>query len=259
MSSFREPAPRDPAPGPVSSSLQTSDVLILIPAHNEAATVGAIVREVRRRWGYRVVVIDDCSTDDTAEIARAAGATLMPLPLQLGAWGALQTGLRYAERNGYRLAVTLDADGQHEPAQIGALVAPVLAGRANVVIGAFPARASPARRLAWRYFRWLTGLDLEDITSGFRAYDARAIRLLASREATLLDYQDVGVLLTLHRHGLRVIEEPVPMQPRLQGVSRVFKSWWTVGNYMLQTSLLCLARVGHGRARDRRTDSDASG
>lgn len=257
MSSFREPAPRDPAPGPVSSSLQISDVLILIPAHNEAATVGAIVREVRRRWGYRVVVIDDCSTDDTAEIARAAGATLLPLPLQLGAWGALQTGLRYAERNGYRLAVTLDADGQHEPDQIGALIAPVLAGRANVVIGAFPARASPARRLAWRYFRWLTGLDLEDITSGFRAYDARAIRLLASREATLLDYQDVGVLLTLHRHDLRVIEEPVPMQPRLQGVSRVFKSWWTVGNYMLQTSLLCLARVGHGRARDRRTDSDA--
>ncbi|WP_343047272.1 glycosyltransferase family 2 protein [Allochromatium humboldtianum] len=257
MSSFREPAPRDPAPGPVSSSLQTSDVLILIPAHNEAATVGAIVREVRRRWGYRVVVIDDCSTDDTAEIARAAGATLLPLPLQLGAWGALQTGLRYAERNGYQLAVTLDADGQHEPAQIGALVAPVLAGQANVVIGAFPARASPARRLAWRYFRWLTGLDLEDITSGFRAYDERAIRLLASREATLLDYQDVGVLLTLHRHDLRVIEEPVPMQPRLQGVSRVFKSWWTVGNYMLQTSLLCLARVGHGRARDRRTDSDA--
>ncbi|MTW19570.1 glycosyltransferase [Allochromatium palmeri] len=223
--------------------------MVLIPAYNEAATVGAIVREVRQRWGYPVVVIDDCSTDDTAEIARAAGATLLPLPLQLGAWGALQTGLRYAERNGYQLAVTLDADGQHEPAHIGTLVTPVLAGQANVVIGAFPARASPARRLAWRYFRWLTGLDLEDITSGFRAYDTRSIHLLASREATLLDYQDVGVLLTLHRHGLRVIEEPVPMQPRLQGVSRVFKSWWTVGNYMLQTSLLCLARVGHGRSR----------
>lgn len=258
MSSSRDPNPRDPAasapPGP-----RASDVLVLIPAYNEAATVGAIVREVRQRWGYRVVVIDDCSTDDTAEIARTAGATLLPLPLQLGAWGALQTGLRYAARNDYRLAVTLDADGQHEPAHIGALIAPVLAGRANVVIGAFPARASPARRLAWRYFRWLTGLDLEDITSGFRAYDARSIRLLASREATLLDYQDVGVLLTLHRHGLRVIEEPVPMQPRLQGVSRVFKSWWTVGNYMLQTSLLCLARVGHGRARGWQTDTDSPG
>ncbi|MGQ9659151.1 MAG: glycosyltransferase family 2 protein [Thermochromatium sp.] len=236
---------------------RASDVLVLIPAHNEAATVGAIVREVRRRWGYRVVVIDDCSTDDTAAIAQAAGATLLPLSLQLGAWGALQTGLRYAERTGYHLVVTLDADGQHEPAQIGTLLAPVLAGQADVVIGAFPARASPARRLAWRYFRWLTGLNLEDITSGFRAYDARAIRLLASCAATLLDYQDVGVLLILHRHGLRVIEQPVPMQPRRQGASRVFKSWWAVGNYMLQTSLLCLARIGHGRARDRRTDSDA--
>lgn len=224
--------------------------MVLIPAHNEAATVGEIVREVRRLWGYRVVVIDDCSTDATAAIARAAGATLLPLPMRLGAWGAIQTGLRYALRQGCRLAITLDADGQHEPAQLGALVGPVAAGRAAVVIGAFPARASTARRIAWGYFRWLTGLELEDITSGFRAYDRRAMRLLASRAATLLDYQDVGVLLTLHRHGLRVIEVPVPMQPRAQGVSRVFKSWWSVGNYMLQTSLLCLARVGHGRARE---------
>ncbi|MBK1718863.1 glycosyltransferase family 2 protein [Thiocystis violacea] len=234
---------------------ENSSIAVLIPAHNEAATLGAIVRDVRCLWGHPVVVIDDCSSDATAEVALAAGATLLPLPLRLGAWGAIQTGLRYARRQGYRLAITLDADGQHEPAYLGALVAPVRDGQANVVIGAFPARASPARRIAWRYFRWLTGLDLEDITSGFRAYDQAAMRLLASSEATLLDYQDVGVLLTLHRHGLRVIEVPAPMQPRAQGVSRVFKSWWSVGNYMLQTSVLCLARVGHGRAKVSAQDS----
>lgn len=232
---------------PAAVSRDPDRLVVLIPAHNEAATVGAIVHSVRRQWGYPVVVIDDCSTDDTAARARAAGAVVLPLALQLGAWGAIQTGLRYAQRFGYRLAVTLDADGQHEPDSIGDLLGPIQAGQANVVIGAFPSRASPARRLAWRYFRWLTGLAIEDMTSGLRAYDARAIRLLASSEATLLDYQDVGVLLLLRSYGLRVMEVPVPMQPRLQGISRVFNSWWTVGSYMLKTTLLCIARVGHGR------------
>ena len=194
-----------------------------------------------------VVVIDDCSTDNTAEAALAAGASVLPLPLQLGAWGAIQTGLRYALAQGCHLAITLDADGQHEPAYLGELLDPIVTGRADVVIGAFPARASRARRIAWGYFRWLTGLGLEDITSGFRAYNHQAMILLASREASLLDDQDVGVLLILRRRGLRTLEVPVPMQPRTQGTSRVFGSWWTVGQYMLQTSLLCLARVGYGR------------
>lgn len=219
--------------------------LALIPAHNEAATVGTVVGQVRRLWRCPVVVIDDCSTDGTAQVARAAGAIVLPLTLQLGAWGAMQTGLRYALRHGFRVAVTLDADGQHEPAGIGDLLQPLDAGQADVAIGAFPERASRARRLAWRYFRLLTGLKLEDITSGFRAYNHAAIAALAAPEASLLDYQDVGVLLILRRQGLRTVEVPVPMQTRAIGASRVFRSWWIVGAYMLQTSLLCLARVGY--------------
>lgn len=222
-------------------------LLALIPAYNEAATVGTIVGQVRRLWGCPVVVIDDCSSDATTQVARAAGATVLPLTLRLGAWGATQTGLRYALRHGYRVAVTLDADGQHEPAHIGDLLQPLRAARADVVIGAFPERASRARRLAWRYFRLLTGLKLEDITSGFRAYNHAAIAALAAPEASLLDYQDVGVLLILRRQGLRTVEVPVPMQTRSVGASRVFRSWWIVGAYMLQTSLLCLARVGYNR------------
>ena len=234
----------DPA---MSAPSGVGRVLALIPAHDEAATVGAIVGQVRRLWRCPVVVIDDCSTDATAEVARAAGAIVLPLTLQLGAWGAIQTGLRYALRHGYRAAVTLDADGQHEPASIGALLQPLHAEQADVVIGAFPERASRARRLAWRYFRLLTGLKLEDITSGFRAYNHAAISVLAAPEASLLDYQDVGVLLILRRKGLRTVEVPAPMQTRAVGASRVFRSWWIVGIYMLQTSLLCLARVGYNQ------------
>ena len=223
----------------------SSYTLVLIPAHNEQATVGAIVAQVRQLWNCPVVVIDDCSSDATGHIARAAGATVLPLALQLGAWGAIQTGLRYALRQGYRTAITLDADGQHQPEDIGKLLQPLRAGMADVVIGAFPERASRARQLAWSYFRWLTGLELEDITSGFRAYNHAAMTVLASSEASLLDYQDVGVLLILRRRGLRTIEVPVAMQPRAQGASKIFRSWWMVGKYMLQTSLLCLARIGY--------------
>ena len=219
--------------------------IALIPAYNEEATVGAIVAQVRAMWGCPVVVIDDCSTDATARTARAAGAIVLPLTIQLGAWGAIQTGLRYALSHGYRVAITLDADGQHEPQDIGNLLQPLATGQADVAIGAFPERASRARRIAWSYFRGITGLKLEDITSGFRAYNHAAMTVLASREASLLDYQDVGVLLILRRKGLRIVETPVAMQPRALGASRVFRSWWVVGKYMLQTSLLCLARVGY--------------
>ena len=102
-----------------------------------------------------------------------------------------------------------------------------------------------ARRFAWNYFRWLTGLQLEDITSGFRAYNHAAITILASQEASLLDYQDVGVLLILRRKGLHAVEVPVSMQPRVIGASKIFRSWLVVGKYMLHTSLLCIARVGY--------------
>ncbi|MFZ1326062.1 MAG: glycosyltransferase family 2 protein [Candidatus Contendobacter sp.] len=217
--------------------------IVLLPAHNEAATVGRVVRQAQALWpSCTAIVIDDCSTDATAPIARAAGATVLPLRIQLGAWGAIQTGLRYALRQGYRTAVTLDADGQHDPAAVGSLLAPIQADQADVVIGAFPERASRARRIAWAYFRKLTGLEVEDITSGFRAYNHRAMTVLAGSSATLLDYQDVGVLLLLRRHGLRVVETPVKMQQRVIGASRVFRSWWVVGKYMLQTSLLSVAR-----------------
>ncbi len=220
--------------------------MILIPAFNEGATIERIVTQSRDRGDSPVVVIDDNSSDDTADCALFAGATVLPLALQLGAWGATQTGLRFAARHGWPIAVTLDADGQHEPALIPALIAPIRAGEADVVIGACPSRASVARRIAWRYFRALTGMALDDITSGFRAYNRAAIERLSCPDASLLDYQDVGVLLILRRQGLRIKEIQVPMQVRGDGRSRIFDSWWTVGRYMIQTSLLCVARIGRG-------------
>ena len=213
--------------------------LIVIPAQNEADSIGEVISTLQE-LGYRhILVVNDSSQDHTAEIARSQGAIVLSPPIPLGAWGAMQTGLRYAQRQGYGHVVTMDADGQHEPAYIAALLA---AGRTHdVVIGAYPQRGSLLRQWAWKFFRTLTGFGIEDLTSGFRYYNAAACSVLADEEATLLDYQDVGVLLLLRRAGFTFVEVPVEMYPRKNGPSRIFSSWGRVGRYMLETTLLCLA------------------
>jgi glycosyltransferase involved in cell wall biosynthesis len=217
-------------------------LVVLIPAHNEERSVGEVVREVRRTSDCEVVVIDDGSSDNTVVLARAAGASVIRLRVRLGAWGATQAGIRYAIRNGYQYAITMDADGQHLAGEIDRMLQPVYSGKAHVVIGACPHRASRLRRIAWSFFRMLTGFSIEDLTSGFRALDHEAMQVLASRHATLLDHQDIGVLLLLQLHGMKIEEVAVHMKARHDGCSRVYYSWPAVASYMLQTGLLCVAR-----------------
>ena len=222
---------------------------IVLPAYNEAGNIGAVLARLRAASDAEAIVVDDHSEDDTAEIARAAGATVLSMPFRFGAWTATQTGLRYAYRHGYDLVVTMDADGQHDPAQIDALTAPVIDGAAEVVIGACVARASGLRRFAWRYLRLLSGLDIVDLTSGFRAYSRRAIAVAASWAATSFDYQDLGLLLLMRRKRLRVIERDVSMAQRLDGKSRVFSSWFAVARYMAFSSILGASKRGRNLER----------
>ena len=219
-------------------------LLIVVPARDEAATIGALLQSLRAAGHSEVLVIDDHSQDGTGAVAEAAGAHVLRPVLPLGAWGAMQAGIRHAQARGYGAVITMDADGQHEVSQIPLLLAQ--RGRADLVIGAYVERASPARRVAWRWFTQLTGLDLEDLTSGFRYYSKAAIDILASEQATLLDYQDVGTLLMLRDAGRRMVEVPVEMKLRTTGKSRIFNSWFSVGRYMAITTLLCLS---HWRIR----------
>ena len=222
-------------------------ILIVIPARDEAATIGAVVSSLMQAGWRHVLVVDDQSSDGTGALAQNAGASVARPMLPLGAWGAMQLGIRYAHANGYRAVVTMDADGQHEVAEIPALVAG--ANQADVVIGAHPERASTLRRLAWRWFRMLTGIGLHDLTSGFRYYNRRAIATLAAGEASLLDYQDIGVILILQKANLRILEVPVSMNLRQVGRSRIFGSWLSVASYMVTTTLICLARFEIARKK----------
>jgi glycosyltransferase involved in cell wall biosynthesis len=222
------------------------ETLIVIPARNEAATIGALLESLRAQGYRQVLVVDDLSDDGTGDIARAGGAMVLRPVLGLGAWGGMQTGIRYGLREGFGRVITMDADGQHEVGELPKLLA--ASARSDVVIGAFPQRASRLRRIAWTWFRMLTGLPLTDLTSGFRCYRSPAMEVLASGEATLLDYQDVGTLLLLRKAGLRIIEVPVTMKERVDGISRIFNSWLSVGRYMAVTTLLCLSRWRVGRS-----------
>lgn len=216
--------------------------LVVIPAHNEAVDIARVIGEVTRHGGFPVVVVDDASTDDTARIARRSGARVIPLTLQLGAWGAIQAGLRYALASGYQYVITMDADGQHEAASLPDLIRPIAEGRADVTIGSCTRRGSALRKTAWAIMKRISGLSPEDLTSGFRVYDRRAIETLAAWQATLLEYQDVGVLFLLQSRGLVIHDVEVDMLPRRSGISRIFHSWFSVIYYMGYTLLLSFTK-----------------
>ena len=211
---------------------------MLIPAFNEGQVIGDVIAEVRRNCDWPIYVIDDASSDDTVARARAAGAVVIPHCTRLGAWGAIQTGMRKAMSNNFEIAITLDADGQHDVSSLDRLIYPVISEEADVAIGACTSRGSLARKFTWVLMKKVSGLTLEDITSGFRVYNRSAMAELSSSRATLLDYQDVGVLLLLQSKGFRICDVEVAMRPRQHGKSRVFSSWPVVFYYMVQTLLL---------------------
>lgn len=216
--------------------------VVIIPAHNEVNDVQSVIQQLKQCCSYPIVVVDDASTDGTSSKAREAGAIVIPLLAQLGAWGATQTGLRYAFSKGYQFVITMDADGQHEAASLQDLIQPVLENEADVSIGTYTRRGSLLRQIAWVVLKRVSGLSLEDITSGFRVYNGKAIKVLASKPATLLEYQDVGVLILLQSRGVRIKNVEVTMLPRTSGISRIFHSWPSVIHYFFHTLLLSITK-----------------
>src|SRR5437867_12255362 len=174
-----------------------------------------------------VVVVDDGSTDRTAELAAAAGAEVLRLPFTCGIGTAVQAGLRFAVARGADRVVRLDGDGQHDPADAARLLAAV-AGGADYAIGSrFCDRAASSwrpslfRRLGIRWFaaalRLAGARGVTDPTSGFFAANARAARFLAEHYAA--DYPQVDALVRLARRGFRRAEAPGPLRARRGGAS----------------------------------------
>lgn len=217
------------------------EALVIIPARNEAETIEKVIADVMK-YGWEIVVVDDASSDGTGDRAKTTGVEVLMLPCWLGAWGAMQTGLRFAIQNGYSFALTMDADGQHVAESLNKVIVPVATGLSDVAIGTCPERASGARQFVWKLYSWLTGLKLQDMTSGLRAYNNKAMRVLTTEYATALTYPDIGVLLMMRAEGLDIAEVPVKMKLRQNGSSRTFYSWGAVSEYLFVTLIMSASK-----------------
>ena len=210
--------------------MSSSRLVAIVPAWNEAGAIAGVVDEVTSMDPtIEVVVVDDASTDDTAEIAAARGATVLRLPFNVGIGGAVQTGFRYALAEGYERAVRLDGDGQHDASQISRILAPIEAGEADLVIGSRfvdpggAYRPPLARRIGIRVFARLVSTlgrhRVTDTTSGFVALDRAGIELFASEYPH--DYPEVEATLVALRSGLRLAQVQVEMRERATGTSSI--------------------------------------
>lgn len=200
-------------------------LLAVLPAFNEVGRIAPVVEEVRRELACDVLVVDDGSHDETAADARRAGAVVARHPVNLGYGAALQTGYRFALRHGYDAVLQLDADGQHDPASIPALIAAL--EEADVVVGsrfldAASYRPPVLRRIGmWIFGRIagaLAGVRITDPTSGFQAISREALRFYV-HERYPADYPDADVLAMVARAGLRLAEVPVRMKASPDGKS----------------------------------------
>jgi glycosyltransferase involved in cell wall biosynthesis len=212
--------------------MRSARVLIVVPAYEEEQSLPGLLDELRARPpATDVLVVDDGSRDATSTVARARGVPVVRHPVNLGVGAALQTGFRFAVARGYDVGVQIDADGQHDPGFLPALLAPVLAGRCDVSIGSrYVARtgyhAPFARRLGMLVFsgvvRLALGQRIADTTSGFRAY-GRPVMEVCQHEFPR-DFPDAPLLIALARRGFRLFEVPVQMRGRQAG-----RSFYTLG------------------------------
>lgn len=233
-------------------------VLVIVPAWNEEQNVGTTVREILATGrGYDVAVVDDGSMDATAAVAREAGAVVLSLPFNLGVGGAMRTGFTYAKRMGYDHAIQVDADGQHNPADIERVLEGL--SRADISIGArfsdvgdYQVRGPRkwAMRLLAAIVSRVAKTRLTDVTSGFRAAGPRAIEQYVRYYPAEYLGDTLDSLVAACHSGLTVTQVPVAMRPRAFG--RPSQGAWGSTVYLMRSAFaLGLAIMRRPTIRER--------
>jgi glycosyltransferase involved in cell wall biosynthesis len=224
-------------------------VLIIVPALNEEQSVSSVVAATRG-LGYDVCVVDDGSTDATGVRAREAGAIVLTVPLNLGVGGALRCGFRWALTNGYDAVVQVDADGQHDPTEVAALLETMRETEADMVIGSRFAEGAgayevrSARRFAMgllaRRVERTIGTKVADSTSGFRAIRRPLLDQFAASYPVEYLGDTVEALIEAGRAGHKIVERPISASPRSHGSGSAgtFASIWYIARVLIAIELM---------------------
>ncbi len=211
------------------SSEKSFRILVIIPAFNEEKSVVSVAKAAGDAYdNVDVLVVNDKSTDETEDLLRKNDIHYLSLPINLGIGGAVQSGFIFAERNNYDIAVQVDGDGQHPPEQIPLLVEPILKDNVDFVIGSrYLQKNQIVSSLARRFgggmlatFIWMnTGKKVTDPTSGFRAYNQRAVKFLSRNYPQ--EYPEPISVIELLDCGFNLVEIPVNMKEREFGQSSI--------------------------------------
>ena len=241
-------------------------ILVIIPCYNEAENIARVVKKLQAATAGQALpgtvdylVVNDCSTDESAAICASEGFSYISLPVNLGIGGGVQCGYLYAAQNGYDIAVQMDGDGQHDPAYLASVVGPVARGEVDMCVGSrFITRegfqTSAMRRAGIRLLsgliRLLCGVRVLDVTSGFRATGRRLTEFFARNYAQ--DYPEPEAIISAVLNGFRVGEAPVVMAERMGGTSSIspLRSVY----YMVKVSIaLVVYRLTRPRRKGGRT------
>lgn len=236
--------------------MQTQQALIIIPAYKEADNIVKLVNSIIENCPQcDYVIINDGSKDATREICQKNKYHFIDLPINLGIGGAVQAGYKYAQREGYDIAIQIDGDGQHDIAQIGKVIEVIRNGQADIVIGSRfiqkeGFQSSPLRRMGIRFLSGLiwtcTGRKILDVTSGYRAVNRRFIEIYAEDYPS--DYPEPEAIVAAIMYKGKVVEVPVAMKERQAGSSSIHA--WKSVYYMIKVTLAILVcRVSFGVRR----------
>jgi len=221
--------------------------LIIIPAYNEENSILQVVNEIKNSYDY--VIINDASTDGTAEICEENNLNVINLSNNLGIGGAMQTGLKYALSNDYDFCVQFDGDGQHFANEIPKLIKKIVDEDDDLVIGSRYLdnegfKSTYLRRQGTKFFshliKFLTGKRITDPTSGFRIINKRTIEVFAENYPT--DYPEPESLVFLAKNECKIAEIGVKMQERKDSKSSItaFQSIY----YMFKVTISCILATG---------------
>ena len=204
-------------------------ILAILPAFNEEVSIGMVIDHINKHApNADVLVVNDGSTDSTSKVAQNKGAFVIDLPFNLGIGAAMQTGYKFAYRQGYDIAIQCDADGQHPPYLINYLISQLAKVNADIIVGSrflkkYSYKSSIPRQVGIALFSQLLSLitrtKLTDTTCGFRALNKNALRYFSAYYPC--DYPEVEALVLAHRAGLKIKEVPIKLYRRKGGVSSI--------------------------------------